>query len=125
MFVIFGFGHVKAKKVGETHPMGCPNCNNVRSFDIVEQSKWFTLFFLPVFPYSKNKIMVCPICQRGKALENDEYERYMSGDVDHKEMVNEFEVKKEELENLYNEGHIDINEYKRRMNSLKYERTIS
>ena len=71
MFILFGFGHRKMKKVGETEPTKCPHCNNVKPFDLVEQSKWFTLFFIPIFPYAKERLMVCPVCRFNRKLEDD------------------------------------------------------
>src|SRR5699024_11803132 len=56
MFFIFGFGHQKRKNYGTTGQINCPNCNNEVAWKLEKVSHWFTLFFLPVFPYKTNYV---------------------------------------------------------------------
>jgi len=126
MFVIFGFGHTKVKKVGETKPGKCAHCNNVNKFDIVERSKWFTLFFLPVFPYSKEKAIVCPVCKSGRKLEQNE-DKSMASEQESKidSQVEHFNRREQQLKTQLDKGEIDVNEYKKKMNLLKFDRSSS
>lgn len=64
VFLIFGWGHVTEKNLGDIIPMNCKNCNNSSYFKLVNIKKWFKLFFIPVFPYSSEHFIVCPIYSR-------------------------------------------------------------
>ena len=73
--IIFGWGHTKREDLGAVMPLKCPKCNNTKFWHLRKQSTWFTLFFMPVFPYEKNKWLSCPICNSGIQLSNDQVER--------------------------------------------------
>ena len=47
----------------------CPRCRNSIMFQLREISRWFSLFFIPIFPYSKKHYMMCPVCSFGIELE--------------------------------------------------------
>jgi len=76
MFVIFGWGHHKSENLGPVLPKKCANCKNEEYWQLYKISKWFTLFFLPVFPYDSNKLIVCPVCNHGTAVDATTYEQY-------------------------------------------------
>lgn len=122
MFVLFGFGHTKVKKTGETKPEQCSNCNNIKPFHIVERSKWFTLFFVPVFPYSKEKAIVCPVCNNTRlqgTVEDAGGEKLNEALNNKGEQLKE---KEQNLKQLLDTGAIDLNEYKKKINLLKFEK---
>ena len=65
MFIIWGNRSFK-KIIGGTGQLyRCGNCNNVNQYPIIKITKWFTLFFIPIFPYSTQYFIMCPICNRG------------------------------------------------------------
>jgi len=68
MFFIFGWGRATNSDLGPTLPIVCPNCRNDTVWHLHEHKKWFTLFFLPIFPYESNHLFLCPICSRGIEL---------------------------------------------------------
>ncbi|MBN4057170.1 hypothetical protein JYU19_02565 [bacterium AH-315-J21] len=37
-------------------------------------SNWFTLFFIPIFPYSTKRLLVCPVCKVSFELESEQYD---------------------------------------------------
>lgn len=78
MFFIFGFGHQKRKGYGTTGQINCPNCNNKVAWKLEKVSHWFTLFFLPVFPYKTNYVAYCPICHNGRKMPREEFENIYS-----------------------------------------------
>ena len=39
---------------------------------------WFTLFFIPVIPYKRNNILVCPVCRCCLELSKEEFEQLKS-----------------------------------------------
>ena len=71
MFILFG---TKTKvERGGTSSEFCPYCNRRTTASILEESKWFTLFFIPVFPYSEKYFVQCNVCGlRGEIEENGE-----------------------------------------------------
>ena len=74
MFFIWGWGHNKVKKYNSTINRKCENCGNERPWDLAEVSTWFTLFFIPIFPHTKKRVVVCPVCQKGFDVSKDEFE---------------------------------------------------
>ena len=67
--LIFGFGRVRFKDFGLDRPVICERCGNQVQYGFVERKSWFTLFFIPVFPYASKKLVICPICSH--AIEMD------------------------------------------------------
>lgn len=65
MFFIFGWGRQKDKYIGNVFRFPCGNCRNVVDWELQEYSKWFALFFLLVFPYKTERMVICPICNYG------------------------------------------------------------
>jgi hypothetical protein len=63
MFFIFGFGRRKVRDDGPVVACTCPHCHNEVSLSLLHVSTWFTLFFIPVIPYSRKQFLVCPICR--------------------------------------------------------------
>ncbi|MBI3928565.1 MAG: zinc-ribbon domain-containing protein [Armatimonadetes bacterium] len=71
---MFGLGHRKEKKLGPVARRVCPNCHNEDFWELREISTWFTLFFIPLFPYGREHLLVCPICRLSAAVPADEVE---------------------------------------------------
>jgi hypothetical protein len=66
--IIFGFGRRSRKDRGAAVPVTCPRCNNETTYRWVSTTTWFTLFFVPVVPYSNKHYLVCPVCSNGREL---------------------------------------------------------
>jgi hypothetical protein len=64
-FIIFGWGAGFSKDFGPVGLHRCPNCNNEAPWHLARRRKWFTLFFVPVFPYESTHMLLCPVCGRG------------------------------------------------------------
>ena len=69
MFFLFGWGHQKIKDYGATLPLKCPNCHNDSFWRLAHSTVWFTLFFIPIFPYKSTYHLLCPVCSKGIQLE--------------------------------------------------------
>lgn len=80
MFFIFGFGKRTVKLLGETNTIHCTNCSNVRKWNCKKITIWFTLFFIPVFPYRVDYIIECPICHGVMRTDKNGIEEYIDGD---------------------------------------------
>ncbi len=62
--LLFGW-RMRRRVVGPLVPIDCAHCHNAALYDYVEVRKWFTLFFVPLFPMGAAKhYMVCPICNK-------------------------------------------------------------
>lgn len=59
MFIIFGWGFVTKSQKG-FFPIGCSKCKVF--LQVVKVTKWFTLFFIPVIPYSRELFLYCEKC---------------------------------------------------------------
>ena len=65
MFVIFGFGRRTVRVLGFTAARLCGNCRNTSQWKVIKVTRWFTLFFIPIIPYSSKYVAMCPTCSRG------------------------------------------------------------
>jgi len=73
MFFIFGWGHQTVKNHGPVKVYHCEHCNNDKVWMLHSRRTWFTLFFIPVIPYSTEHLMFCPICHYGVKVENAKF----------------------------------------------------
>lgn len=73
--IIFGWGHVTKKLYGPTMAIRCPTCNNDTWLQLYRYRKWFTLFFIPVIPYSSAHFLSCSVCSQGVELSDEQVER--------------------------------------------------
>ena len=60
---IFGFGKRTVAYLGSAGTRVCPNCGNRAEWSSLRVRTWFTLFFLPVFPYKTRYVATCPVCK--------------------------------------------------------------
>ena len=67
--IIWGFGRRTVKRHGAAIFQRCPNCGNSGWFQLMTVRRWFTLFFVPVVPYSRRDLLICPVCSRGVELD--------------------------------------------------------
>lgn len=80
MFIIFGSG-TDNKKLNYVQQTRCPNCGNVCTMGAYMHYSYFSLFFIPMFKYSKSyflKMSCCGACyelkdELGRRLEKGEY----------------------------------------------------
>ena len=73
--IIYGWGHTTKKLHGPTMAMTCPNCNNDTWFQLWRYRKWFTLFFIPLIPYSTTHFLSCGVCSQGMELKGDQLQQ--------------------------------------------------
>ncbi|MBA2610333.1 MAG: zinc-ribbon domain-containing protein [Bacteroidetes bacterium] len=76
MFFIFGWNHTKITEYGAVQEEKCQNCHNTDIWQLKKISRYFTLFFIPVFPHDSENLYHCPICNYGLKLEHEEFEDY-------------------------------------------------
>jgi len=69
--ILFGWGKRTVKNFGNTAPLHCSNCNNDTFYSLHRVKTWFTLFFIPVIPYSIKHLLLCNICGKGMQLKGN------------------------------------------------------
>jgi len=73
--VIFGWGFQTTKNIGPVFQIKCPHCNNEKFWLVDRIITWFTLFFVPIVPYSFKHFLKCSICEHGLVLNSKQSEK--------------------------------------------------
>lgn len=60
--IIFGWGKTTKKFLGGVMIKSCDYCNTESAWQLTVVRTWFTLFFIPIIPYSKMSCIMCPKC---------------------------------------------------------------
>ena len=76
MFFIFGWNHQKVTSYGPVEQHQCQNCHNTEFWHLNKISRYFTLFFIPIFPHDSNFWYYCPVCNYGVKLDYDISQSY-------------------------------------------------
>ncbi len=71
--IIFGWGFQTNKEVGVVFKYLCSHCNNEEYWVLTRTMTWFTLFFIPIFPYKIQYFFKCPICEYGRYLDRKQF----------------------------------------------------
>ncbi len=72
MFIIWGSRQTR-KVFGSYEQARCGRCNNVVSWQLIKVTNWFTIFFIPIIPYSSRYFEQCPICSGAVSLTKEEF----------------------------------------------------
>lgn len=70
--ILFGWGFQTIKNFGVAFKNLCGHCHNEEYWILTRTMTWFTLFFVPVFPYKVEYRLSCPVCQYGFSLNNEQ-----------------------------------------------------
>lgn len=73
MFLIWGF-RSRAKLLARLL-LVCQVCSKPASQAIVQRVRWFTLFFIPLIPFSKKHLMQCAMCGHVTQITKEDAER--------------------------------------------------
>lgn len=101
MFFIFGWGHRNVKNFGQTLVQKCPVCSHTSHYSLVRTRDWFTLFFIPIFPYETKYYLECPVCKNAFELENENNIEKLKEIAELIEKFDNKEVTKKELNKQY------------------------
>lgn len=77
MIFIFGFDHEKIKHIGPLDKETCAQCKQTDYHLLLKASYWFTLFFLPVFPYRTRLLVSCSVCSFVRDIDKEEFEHLL------------------------------------------------
>ncbi|MCL2165811.1 MAG: zinc-ribbon domain-containing protein [Clostridiales bacterium] len=72
MFFLFGFGKQTIKKMGKIKEHVCSHCHKPSQCILVKVVDWFTIFFIPIFPYLTRYALTCPLCDNARELSREE-----------------------------------------------------
>lgn len=75
--IIFGFRSMV--KLLATVNLVCNNCRNPAAQQVVRRMRWFTLFFIPIFPVSVSRTMTCTFCGVTSTLSKQDAEHLAGG----------------------------------------------
>ncbi|MDO9580295.1 MAG: zinc-ribbon domain-containing protein [Bacteroidales bacterium] len=101
--VIFGWGRQTIKQIGVVFKNLCSHCNNEDYWILTLRITWFTIFFIPILPYSIKYFLSCPICKYGLVLDQKQIDQI-------KPLA--------EINQLLIDGKITNEEYQVRLNQL-------
>ncbi len=68
--IIFGWGGRKLYDKGAVWAAVCPNCHNQVFFHYLTAHSSFSLFFVPLIPYGRKHLLVCPVCHQARELDD-------------------------------------------------------
>jgi len=69
---IGGWGNVKKSYAGSVGQLRCPSCNQVREWKIYDVEKRATAYFIPVWTYASERVVICSGCGAGSKVTNVE-----------------------------------------------------
>ncbi|GCF08414.1 zinc-ribbon domain-containing protein [Dictyobacter arantiisoli] len=72
--IVYGF-RSRNKVLGQVAYV-CPQCHKNSYHTIVRSRRWFTLFFIPLFPFTKTSTSRCNICGVQTRIHNQQAEAY-------------------------------------------------
>lgn len=84
---IYGWGHQMRKDFGPLFKRLCGHCHNEQYWNLLSVSVWFTIFFIPVFPYKFIRRIYCPVCNYGYELENEKFEELKPLAINNKKLI--------------------------------------
>ena len=76
MFIVYGTRKMK-KVLAHTPQYTCPRCAGVTHYAVMRIISCFTLFWIPLIPYSFKYYMVCPICGVNTEVKAEEAKSYI------------------------------------------------
>jgi len=81
MFFLFGFGHVTRRDVGAVSCRKCGFCGGEGLWTLCILRTWFTVFFIPVIPYSTRYAIVCQNCGGIAEISREEFMKFREGEA--------------------------------------------
>lgn len=77
MFILWGGKYMISNKGQTRDRILCPRCHNNLNFIIRSKIKWFTIYFVPLFPYRFQKEIICPYCGRNIFVSKENYKEHL------------------------------------------------
>lgn len=71
--IIWGFGRQLRLFKKDVYEKACDYCGEQQAWQICVLTTWFTIFFIPIIPYSFSYRVECPNCKSYRKLTKEEY----------------------------------------------------
>lgn len=71
MVILYGTKKFKRVKGRTVHPVHCQHCGSDSQWHLINLWTWFTLFYIPLFPVRKVRMLICPSCSYGVKINKD------------------------------------------------------
>ena len=75
--IIFGFRSFVKTLAMLT--MVCHRCSNPAAHRLVQRSRWFTLFFIPLIPVGSSRFSTCTFCGATYKVSKEDAQRMVAG----------------------------------------------
>ncbi len=76
--IIYGTRTFKIKKGHTRGKNHCSHCQNDSEWQLCHLWTWFTLFFIPIFPLYRKKVLICPVCEYGIKVNSKNKDQIMN-----------------------------------------------
>lgn len=73
MIIIVGNKHFAHHRGRTAEKITCPSCGHSLNFVLNTVSSWFTMVFIPVFPYRFKRRVECPFCRTCLRVDKERY----------------------------------------------------
>ncbi|MBO7449106.1 MAG: hypothetical protein J6U54_01945 [Clostridiales bacterium] len=77
MIIIVGNKHFTHHRGRTADEITCPSCGLTFHFVLNTVSSWFTMVFIPVFPYRFKRRCECPYCRTGLRVDKAQYDAFL------------------------------------------------
>ena len=77
MFLFFGMNKQTMKKLGRIPEQICGHCQKPSQRVLIKVIDWFTVFFIPIFPFMTRYALVCPLCDDTREVTGEEMEEIL------------------------------------------------
>ena len=71
------FGYKSRPKVSGQFLQRCKQCKRKTIYGLVTVTQWFTLYFIPLIPFSSKSFAICGACGLRNELSREEKEKVM------------------------------------------------
>ncbi|PAB58525.1 zinc ribbon domain-containing protein [Anaeromicrobium sediminis] len=92
--LIIGVGRRTIKNYGSLKTDYCNRCSNNSDFQLHRHTKWITLFFIPLIPYGKDSLIVCPRCGYYEKIDEITFAKLKTA-VENREVITQIPLKQE------------------------------
>lgn len=76
--IIWGYKGYQ-REIGQTQTaIQCGHCGNLAPWEIHENGRKFTLYWIPLFPYGRSYFISCSVCHYGKEISSSEINEFLN-----------------------------------------------
>ncbi|MCT4595195.1 MAG: zinc ribbon domain-containing protein [Anaeromicrobium sp.] len=92
--LIIGVGRRTIKNYGSLKTDYCNRCSNNSDFQLHKHTKWISLFFIPLIPYGRDNLIVCPRCGYYEKIDEITFTKLKTA-LENKDLITQIPLKQE------------------------------